>query len=194
MSRSWMRPIRQARSIRLALLASGMFAVFSTGVSETSAAATAPQPSPPRARPSLEGQIDARLRARRAALIEIRRDIHRHPEVSGQEIRTAALVAKHLRALGLQVRTGVGGHGVVAILRGGKPGPVVGYRADMDAVPSREPDPVDFRSIVIGVRHDQCAHQPRAHAPTRRPAELFFAFAILEFDPAGARKILSEKM
>ena len=206
MSRSWMRPIRQARSIRLALLASGMFAVFSTGVSETSAAAataaaaTVPQPSPPRARPSLEGQIDARLRARRAALIEIRRDIHRHPEVSGQEIRTAALVAKHLRALGLQVRTGVGGHGVVAILRGGKPGPVVGYRADMDAVPSREPDPVDFRSIVIGVRHI-CGHDvhttvglgvAEALASVKRdlPGTAVFYFQPAEETAEGARAMI----
>jgi len=139
----------QSRTSRRARLLLGIVAL--------TALAASPSTSPPRARPSLEGQIDAAIHARRAALIDIRRDIHRHPEVSGEETRTAALVAKELRALGLQVRSGVGGHGVVAILRGGKPGPVVGYRADMDAVPSRDPDPVDFRSIIIGVRHI-CGH------------------------------------
>lgn len=92
-----------------------------------------------------------------AELIAFRRDLHRHPEVSGAEERTAGLVAKRLRALGLETRTGVGGHGVIGILRGGKPGPVIGYRADMDAVYSNDPDPVEFRSVVPGIRHI-CGH------------------------------------
>ena len=159
-----------------------------------------PAASPPPARPSLEGQIDAAIHAHRAALIEIRRDIHRHPEVSGQETRTAALVAKELRALGLQVRAGVGGHGVVAILRGGKPGPVVGYRADMDAVPSRDPDPVDFRSSVIGVRHI-CGHDvhtaiglgvARGLAAVKRdlPGTAVFYFQPAEETTEGARAMI----
>jgi amidohydrolase len=143
----------QSRTSRGACLLLGIVALTALAASPS----TSSPPSPPRAHPSLDGQIDAAIHARRAALIDVRRDIHRHPEVSGEETRTAALVAKELRALGLQVRSGVGGHGVVAILRGGKPGPVVGYRADMDAVPSRDPDPVDFRSIIIGVRHI-CGH------------------------------------
>ncbi|MEU1231994.1 amidohydrolase [Streptomyces sp. NPDC005828] len=69
------------------------------------------------------------------ALIELRRDIHRHPEAPGQEQRTAAVVARKLRAAGLTVTTGVGGHGVVGVLRGTRPGRTVAYRADMDAVP-----------------------------------------------------------
>ncbi|HET9952421.1 MAG TPA: M20 family metallopeptidase [Candidatus Eisenbacteria bacterium] len=139
----------RSRTVRRAGLILGLVAL--------AALAPSPPASAPPARPSLDGQIDAAVRARRAALVDIRRDIHRHPEVSGEERRTAALVAKELRRLGLQVRAGVGGQGVVAVLRGGKPGPVVGYRADMDAVPSRDPDPVDFRSNVIGVRHI-CGH------------------------------------
>ncbi|KUL24131.1 M20 metallopeptidase family protein [Actinoplanes awajinensis] len=71
-------------------------------------------------------------------LIELRREIHRHPEVSGQEVRTSALVAEQLRAAGLAVTTGVGGHGVVGVLTGGRPGRTVAYRADMDAVPPDE--------------------------------------------------------
>ena len=97
------------------------------------------------------------LEEAREDLIEVRRDIHRHPEASGQEERTAALVADRLRALGLEVETGVGGHGVVGVLRGGQPGPVVAYRADMDAVRDNSPDPVPFRSELPGVRHI-CGH------------------------------------
>jgi amidohydrolase len=68
-------------------------------------------------------------------LIELRRDIHRHPEAPGQERRTAGLVAERLRAAGLDVTTGVGGHGVVGMLTGHQPGRTVAYRADLDAVP-----------------------------------------------------------
>jgi metal-dependent amidase/aminoacylase/carboxypeptidase family protein len=103
------------------------------------------------------GIMESALEAARQDLIDIRRDIHRHPELSGQEERTAALVADRLRALGLEVETGVGGHGVVSVLRGGQPGPVVAYRADMDAVRDNSPDPVPFRSEVPGVRHI-CGH------------------------------------
>jgi metal-dependent amidase/aminoacylase/carboxypeptidase family protein len=67
-------------------------------------------------------------------LVELRRAIHRHPETAGQERRTAALVAQRLRAAGLTVTTGVGGHGVVGILTGARRGRTVAYRADMDAV------------------------------------------------------------
>ncbi|KOV97472.1 amidohydrolase [Streptomyces sp. NRRL B-1140] len=71
-------------------------------------------------------------------LIQLRRDIHRHPEPPGQEQRTAMVVARELRAAGLAVTTGVGGHGVVGVLRGSRPGRTVAYRADMDAVPPKD--------------------------------------------------------
>lgn len=102
-------------------------------------------------------RIEETLEQVRADLIAMRRDIHRHPEVSGQEERTARLVAERLQTLGLTVETGVGGHGVVGVLRGGQPGAVVAYRADMDAVLSNAPDPVPFRSETPGVRHI-CGH------------------------------------
>lgn len=89
--------------------------------------------------------------------IEFRHDLHRHPEVSGAETRTSQNVAAELRRLGLQVRTNVGGHGVVAILRGARPGPLVAYRADMDAVFSGDRDPAEYRSLTAGVRH-VCGH------------------------------------
>lgn len=93
----------------------------------------------------------------RAELVEIRRDLHRHPELSKSESRTASVVAGHLRGLGLEVRTGVGGHGVIGILRGADPGPVVGYRADMDAMPDQEPEGRPYGSTVPGVFHI-CGH------------------------------------
>ncbi len=102
-------------------------------------------------------RIALRLEDVRDELIELRRDIHKHPEVSGQEVRTAGLVAARLRSLGLDVQTEVGGHGVVGILSGGRAGPVVAYRADMDAVFSNATDPVPFASEVPGVRHI-CGH------------------------------------
>jgi metal-dependent amidase/aminoacylase/carboxypeptidase family protein len=105
----------------------------------------------------LDPAIERALVRAESGLIALRRDIHQHPELSGAEARTAALVAERLRALGLEVRTGVGGHGVVALLRGGRPGPMVAYRADMDAVRDGSPDPVSFPSVVPGVRHI-CGH------------------------------------
>jgi len=106
--------------------------------------------------PILE-RMDQRLAAVAEELVAIRRDIHRHPELSGQEERTAGIVAKHLAGLGFEVRTGVGGHGVVGVIRGGGEGPVVAYRADMDAISSTAPDAVPFRSETPGVRHI-CGH------------------------------------
>lgn len=69
------------------------------------------------------------------SLIALRREIHAHPELAGHETRTAALVATRLRAAGLHVTTGIGGHGVLAVLDGARPGRTIAYRADMDAVP-----------------------------------------------------------
>lgn len=83
-------------------------------------------------------------------LISWRRDIHEHPELGDQELRTAKLVADHLRSLGLEVTTGVARTGVVALLRGGKPGPVVALRADMDALPIKEAVDLPFASKVKG--------------------------------------------
>ncbi len=86
------------------------------------------------------------------SLIDIRRDIHCHPELSMEETRTAALVAAYFEKLGLEVRTGIGGTGVLGILRGGKPGAVVGMRGDMDALPIVEETNLSFASKEKGVR------------------------------------------
>ncbi len=114
-------------------------------------------PSAAHAQESLDQRTSRRVDELRDSLVAVRRDIHRHPELSEQEARTAALVAARLRTLGLEVREGVGGHGVVGILRGGRAGPVVAFRADMDAVRSTATDPVDFASENPGVRHI-CGH------------------------------------
>src|SRR5262249_969479 len=79
-------------------------------------------------------------------VIAWRRDIHQNPELSYQETRTAALVAKHLAALGYEVKTGVGITGVVGVLKGGKPGGLAALRADMDALPVEERVDVPFAS------------------------------------------------
>jgi amidohydrolase len=96
--------------------------------------------------------IRSRVSAIEAKAIAWRRDIHQHPELSSQEHRTAALVADHLRKLGLEVRTGVGGTGVVGVLRGSKPGKVLALRADMDALPVKEIVDLPFASKARG-RH-----------------------------------------
>lgn len=94
-----------------------------------------------------------------------RRDFHQHPELGNHETRTAGIIAGHLRSLGIEVRTGVAKTGVVGILKGAKPGPVVALRADMDALPVTERTPLPFASKAkatyngqeVGVMH-ACGH------------------------------------
>jgi metal-dependent amidase/aminoacylase/carboxypeptidase family protein len=90
-------------------------------------------------------------------LIATRRDFHMFPELSGEEQRTAGIVAEKLEALGLEVTTGVGGHGVIGLLHGKHAGPVVAWRADMDASPSEDTLDVPYKSRVPGVKH-VCGH------------------------------------
>ena len=115
--------------------------VFSTGASaQTSHSA-------------IEEQIRKDSSAVEDRLIEWRRDIHQHPELGEQETRTAALVAEHLENLGLEVQTEVGRTGVVGILKGAKPGRTVALRADMDALPVKEPRGLPFASQATGIYH-----------------------------------------
>jgi len=100
---------------------------------------------------------EKRTNTLRDKLIEIRRDFHMHPELAGEEVRTSGVVAEKLAELGLEVITNVGGYGVVGLLKGDRPGPVVAWRADMDAYPSENTLDVTYNSIVPGVKH-VCGH------------------------------------
>jgi len=109
--------------------------------------------------------VDRAIAAATPAITAIRHRIHQNPELSNRETETAALVAAHLRELGLEVRTGIAHTGVIGVLRGGRPGPVVAVRADMDALPVTEDTPFPFKSTKrvswqgaeVGVSH-ACGH------------------------------------
>lgn len=110
-------------------------------------------------------RVDAAVERALPSIVEIRHRIHQNPELGNREVETAALVARHLRDLGLEVDTGVAHTGVVAVLRGGRPGPVVAVRADMDALPVTERTDLPFKSTKratyqgqeVGVAH-ACGH------------------------------------
>lgn len=91
------------------------------------------------------------------SLVNIRRDLHEHPELSEHEQRTSKLIEKYLLSLGLDVKTNIGGYGVVGILKGENTGKKIAWRADIDALKSDFPDVVDFKSKNEGVRHI-CGH------------------------------------
>ena len=119
----------------------------------------------PAAAQDLGARIDARVAEIEEDVVAWRRDIHAHPELGNREFRTAEKVAEHLRSLGMEVRTEVGHTGVVGVLRGGRPGPVVALRADMDALPVTEQVDLPFASkettiyngTEVGVMH-ACGH------------------------------------
>lgn len=113
----------------------------------------------------LYAAVEQHLAANEATLIGWRRDFHQNPELGNREVRTSGIVAEHLKRLGLSVKTGIAHTGVVGLLEGGRPGPVVGLRADMDALPVTEQVNVPFRSHArtiyngeeVGVMH-ACGH------------------------------------
>lgn len=148
---------------------------------------------------SLAGGIEGKVQA-------WRRDIHANPELGNRETRTAKLVADHLRALGLQPRTGIAHTGVTAVLKGGKPGPRIALRADMDALPVSERVELPFASKVtttfrgekVGVMH-ACGHD--AHTAilmgvaealvamkAELPGEVMFVFQPAEEGPPDGEK------
>jgi amidohydrolase len=97
---------------------------------------------------AIQQAIDKRAKEILPKVIEWRRYIHEHPELSNREVKTMEYIAAHLRSLGLEVQDKVAKTGVVALLKGGKPGPVVALRADMDALPVEERVNIPFRSVV----------------------------------------------
>jgi amidohydrolase len=153
-----LQPIRTiGRTLTAALLTVAALAGRGTGQT-----AGAGQSAPQRA---LSEEIDRGIVAVMPKVIAWRRDFHEHPELSMHEVRTAKIVADHLRSLGIDVREHVAGTGVVGTLRGGKAGPVVALRADMDALPVTEEVDLPFKSTVqstfagqtVGVMH-ACGH------------------------------------
>jgi amidohydrolase len=143
-------------------------------------------------------EIEQAIDAVSPRMIAWRRDIHEHPELGNRETRTAALVTRHLRSLRLdEVRTGIAHTGVVGVLRGGRPGPVIALRADMDALPVTEQNELPFRSRVrttyndqeVGVMH-ACGHDTHtailmatAEILARRRADLAGTIVFI-FQPA----------
>ena len=174
------------------------------------APAPALEPSPVAAR------LDAALTASRAELVEWRRRLHQNPELGNREVETARFVAERLRSFGLEPRTGVAKTGVVAVIEGGRPGPVVALRADMDALPVAEEVDLPFASKAtaiwegktVGVMH-ACGHDThvamllvaaKALASVRQelPGKVVLVFQPAEENvplaerPAGAELMLKE--
>ncbi len=114
---------------------------------------------------NMSAQIDKKAESLEKKVVAWRRDIHEHPELGNREFQTAAKIAAHLQSLGIEVKTGVGKTGVVGLLKGGRPGPVVALRADMDGLPVTERVNLPFKSTVqteyngqkTGVMH-ACGH------------------------------------
>lgn len=123
------------------------------------------------AAPAERPEVTAAAARLQAQVVQWRRDFHQHPELSNREERTSAKVAEQLRAMGLKPKTGIAHHGVVAIIKGGRPGPRIALRADMDALPVTEQTGLPFASRAtstyrgepVGVMH-ACGHD--AHTAT----------------------------
>jgi amidohydrolase len=134
-------------------------------------------------------------------LVRLRRDLHRHPELAFAERRTASIVRERLEALGLVVRSGVGGTGVVADLEGTTPGRRVLVRADMDALPIAEQTGLEYASMTPGVMH-ACGHDAHVSAligaatvlaeMRERPGTIRFCFQPGEELLAGARRMIAD--
>lgn len=102
-------------------------------------------------------KINPQVKKFKNKIIKIRRDIHKHPELSFQEFRTAKLVSDSLKKFGLEVDENIGKTGVVGILKGARPGKTIAFRADMDALPIQETSDLSYKSVNDGVMH-ACGH------------------------------------
>ncbi len=149
---------------------------------------------------TLKAEIDERI----PGLVAMRRDLHEHPELAFEEVRTSSIVAQHLRSLGLDVQTGVAKTGVVATLQGEgeKQGRTLAIRADMDALPIHELNEINYRSQSDGKMH-ACGHDGHtsilltvADILSRRRNELNgnvkFIFQPAEENVAGAKPMLEQ--
>ncbi len=100
----------------------------------------------------LQKVIDKKIDEIESKTIRWRRHFHQNPELSNQEFKTSKLIAEHLTSLGLEVKTGIAKTGVTGLLTGGKPGPVIAIRADMDALPVKEKVDLPFASKITASR------------------------------------------
>ncbi|NOZ04267.1 MAG: amidohydrolase [FCB group bacterium] len=146
--------------------------------------------------------IRPEIEALEREIVAIRRDIHRHPELGFEVHRTANLVAEYLVSCGIEVRTGVGKTGVVGTLTGGKAGPTIALRADMDALPIHETNDVEYKSVHDGIMH-ACGHDGHtaillgvakvlAERRERIKGTVRFLFQPAEEGEGGARYMISD--
>ncbi|HZS02545.1 MAG TPA: amidohydrolase [Chloroflexota bacterium] len=146
--------------------------------------------------------LAAEVAAAMPDLVALRRDLHQHPELAFQERRTARVVAERLRAAGLAVQEGVGRTGVVGLLDGGRPGPTVVLRADMDALPLTERADRPYHSVTPGIMH-ACGHDGHtavavtlaeilARHHTALPGRLKFVFQPAEETVGGAQAMIAD--
>ena len=165
---------------------------------------------------SLPADLDRLIAAVEPELLQWRRHLHQHPELSNREVETAKYVAERLKSFGLEPQTGIARHGVVALLTGGRPGPVVALRADMDGLPVHEETNLPFASRAmgeyegnkVGVMH-ACGHDTHvamllaaarvlSQVKDRLPGSIKFIFqpaeegVLLVERPAGAEKMVAE--
>ena len=133
----------------------------------------------PAAAQTFDAQVFAAAKAVQPKVVTWRREVHEHPELGNNEVRTARLVADHLRKLGIEVRTGVGKTGVVGVLKGGRPGGVVALRADMDGLPVQEQTGAPFASKVTTTYNGQTVHVAHACGHDAHVAILMGAAEVL---------------
>ena len=142
-----------------------MSLAFRSAVSLLAGAMSLSLAVPALADPAQRPEVAAAAQKLQQQVVDWRRDFHRHPELSNREERTARVVADELRRMGLEPKTGIAHHGVVAIIKGGRPGPRIALRADMDALPVTERTGLpfaskataQFRGETVGVMH-ACGH------------------------------------
>ena len=175
-------------------------------------AALGTSPATVSAADGLRPEVTAQAQRLQPKVLAWRRDLHQHPELGNREVRTSALVADHLRALGLDVKTGIATTGVIAVLKGGKPGPRIAIRADMDALPVTERNALPFaskatstfRGETVGVMH-ACGHDAHtsilmgvaealAAMKADLPGEVMFIFQPAEEGPPDGEEGGAEEM
>jgi metal-dependent amidase/aminoacylase/carboxypeptidase family protein len=154
--------------------------------------------------PPVHQSIQASANQMADQLVQIRRSLHQHPELAGKEQQTQAFLQKHLVNLGLEVITQTNGYGIIGVLKTGKKGKKIAWRADMDALPNDFPDPVDFKSTQAGVQHG-CGHdihmtialgmaQVLAKNKNQLSGNFYFIFQAEEETFVGAKKLLDNQI